>query len=74
LNPYAHLGRTPLSLSSHLQALKKKHQALSDRIDELQRNPSRDDLKIGRLKKEKLVLKQQITRLSPSTPKTIAAE
>ena len=53
-----------MSLSSHLQELKKKHQTLSDSVEQLQRSPATDDLEIARLKKEKLLLKEEITRLS----------
>lgn len=53
-----------MSLSSHVQELKKKHQTLSDNVEELQRNPGTDDLEIVRLKKEKLALKEEITRLT----------
>ena len=53
-----------MSLSSHLQELKKKHQNLSQSVEELQRSPATDDLEIARLKKEKLMLKEEISRLS----------
>lgn len=53
-----------MSLSSHLQELKKKHQSLSDHVNEMQRNPSTDDLEIAKLKKQKLRLKEEITRLT----------
>ena len=41
-----------MSLSSHLQELKRKHQSLSDAVD------------ITDLKKQKLRLKEEIERLS----------
>jgi len=53
-----------MSLSSHLQELKKKHQTLSDQVEAAQRKPAHDDLEIARLKKQKLHLKEEITRLS----------
>ncbi|WP_081805451.1 YdcH family protein [Actibacterium mucosum] len=53
-----------MSLSSHLQELRKKHQTLSDRVEEEQRRPGYDDLTIANLKKQKLRLKEEITRLS----------
>ncbi len=53
-----------MSLSSHLQELKKKHQHLSESVEVLQRNPATDDLEIAKLKKQKLMLKEEITRLS----------
>ncbi|RYH01991.1 DUF465 domain-containing protein [Salipiger sp. IMCC34102] len=53
-----------MSVNSHIAELKRKHQSLSDNVEELQRSPASDDLQIARLKKEKLALKQEITRLS----------
>lgn len=53
-----------MSLSSHLQELKKKHQHLSENVEVMQRNPGSDDLEIARLKKQKLHLKEEISRLS----------
>ena len=53
-----------MALSTHLQELKKKHQVLSDAVEEAQRAPGIDDLKIAQLKKQKLQLKEEITRLS----------
>ncbi len=53
-----------MSLSSHLQELKKKHQSLSEHVEVLQRSPASDDLELAKLKKQKLMLKEEITRLS----------
>jgi len=53
-----------MSLSSHLQELKKKHQSLNDNVEALQRSPASDDLELAQLKKQKLMLKEQISRLS----------
>lgn len=53
-----------MSLSSHLEELRKKHQTLSDAVEVAQRSPAVDDLEIAKLKKQKLHLKEEITRLS----------
>lgn len=53
-----------MSLSSHLQELKKKHENLSTAVEDLQRSPSADGLHVATLKKQKLRLKEEITRLS----------
>lgn len=53
-----------MSLSSHLQELKKKHQTLSEHVEVMQRSPASDDMEIAKLKKQKLLLKEEITRLS----------
>ena len=55
-----------MSLTSHLQELKKKHANLSNAVEVAQRSPGIDDLEVSRLKKEKLHLKEEITRLSAS--------
>lgn len=52
-----------MSLSSHLQELKKKHESLSSRVEEAQRAPGTSDLEIASLKKQKLQLKDEIERL-----------
>ena len=53
-----------MSLSSHLEQLKKKHSTLSDQVEAAQRAPGTPDLQIAELKKEKLRLKEEISRLS----------
>ncbi len=53
-----------MSMTSHLQELRRKHEALSNRVDEAQRNPGMDRLAIVQLKKQKLRLKEEISRLS----------
>ena len=53
-----------MSLVSHIEELKKKHQTISDAVEAAQRSPATDDLEIGRLKKQKLQLKEEIQRLT----------
>ncbi|MEO0912310.1 MAG: DUF465 domain-containing protein [Pseudomonadota bacterium] len=53
-----------MTMSSHLSELQKKHQILSQKIEEEQRSPSSDDLNITDLKRQKLHLKDEIARLS----------
>ncbi len=53
-----------MSLTSHIDELRKKHQSLSDAIEEAQRQPAQDELEISRMKKQKLHLKEEIARLS----------
>jgi hypothetical protein len=53
-----------MSMSSHLQELRRKHDALSMQVEEAQRSPGSDDLAIAELKKQKLRLKEEIYRLS----------
>ena len=53
-----------MSLSSHLQELRKKHEFLSMEVEEAQRSPAFDDMQLTALKKQKLKLKEEIERLS----------
>jgi len=53
-----------MTISSHLTELKRKHDALSQRVEAEQRSPAADDLSIAELKKQKLRLKEEITRLT----------
>ncbi len=53
-----------MSKSSHVQELRKKHQYLSDEVERAQRHPSTDDLELAMMKKQKLKLKEEITRLT----------
>ncbi len=53
-----------MSVSSHLDQLRQKHEALKDRIREEERRPAVDSLEITALKREKLHIKEQIERLS----------
>jgi hypothetical protein len=53
-----------MTLSSHLQELRKKHETLSEEVEVAQRSPGTDDIHITELKKQKLRLKEEIQRLS----------
>lgn len=53
-----------MSLTSHLQELRRRHQALADKVEEAQRAPGVNDLTVADLKKQKLRLKEEITRLA----------
>lgn len=48
----------------HIQALRRRHQALEDQIAELEKRPSVDALEVGRLKRQKLQLKEELAGLS----------
>lgn len=53
-----------MTITSHLVELRRKHETLSDQVEQAQRSPGTDALKIAELKKQKLKLKEEITRLS----------
>ena len=52
-----------MSLEMHLTELERKHQALEREIQDAMSHPSSDDLRIAELKRRKLQLKDEITRL-----------
>lgn len=53
-----------MTMASHLVELRRKHDSLSDMVEQAQRSPGSDALKIAELKKQKLRIKEEITRLS----------
>jgi hypothetical protein len=53
-----------MSLSSHIEELKKKHHALSEKVEAAQRAPGASSLEVAELKKQKLKIKEEIERLS----------
>ncbi|MEM7489144.1 MAG: DUF465 domain-containing protein [Pseudomonadota bacterium] len=52
-----------MSLTSHLQELRKKHETLSRQVEEEQRSPAVDSIALAEMKKRKLAIKEQIARL-----------
>ena len=54
---------TVVGLQHKLDKLKKDHKYLEEEIDRLSVDPLPDDLKIHRLKKEKLNIKDQIAKI-----------
>jgi len=53
-----------MSVTAHVEQLKKKHETLSQAVEAAQRSPGIDDLAISDLKKQKLRIKEEISRLS----------
>ena len=53
-----------MTIASHLVELRKKHDALTEMVEQAHRTPAADDMKISDLKKQKLRLKEEIARLS----------
>ena len=53
-----------MTVVSHINELKRKHENLSQAVERAQRSPSIDALQIAALKKQKLKLKEEITRLT----------
>ncbi|MCI2395433.1 DUF465 domain-containing protein [Aliiroseovarius sediminis] len=53
-----------MSMSSHVEELRRKHQVLSDKVEAMQKSPGSSDHEISELKKQKLLLKEEIERLA----------
>ncbi|MGZ3215541.1 YdcH family protein [Paracoccus sp. T5] len=53
-----------MSVASHVEELRKKHQNLSAAVERAQKSPGTNDIEIAAMKREKLRLKEQITRLA----------
>ena len=52
-----------MSMQAHLAELEKRHQALENELNDALAHPATDDLTIAELKRRKLVVKDEITRL-----------
>ncbi len=52
-----------MTMQAHLAELERRHQALEDEIADAMAHPSADGLKIAELKRRKLQVKDEITRL-----------
>jgi hypothetical protein len=52
-----------MAIEAHLAELEKRHEALKLEISEALTHPSTDDLRIAELKRRKLQVKDEITRL-----------
>jgi hypothetical protein len=52
-----------MSIEAHLAELQRRHRALEDEINDARAHPSIDDLKIVELKRRKLLVKDEMTRL-----------
>lgn len=57
-----------MSLATHLEELKRKHNDIERAIDDALAHPSVDDLEILTLKRRKLAIKDEIAKLAPDKP------
>lgn len=53
-----------MSVTSHVEELRRKHQVLSDAVEKAQRSPGANDQEIVAMKRQKLRIKEEISRLS----------
>jgi hypothetical protein len=56
-----------MSMQAHLAELERRHQALQREIEKEEALPATDDLKMHELKRRKLQLKDEITKLKADT-------
>jgi hypothetical protein len=59
-----------MSLQNHLNELERRHSALGREIEKELVRPSSDEVKVAELKRRKLFLKDEITKLR-GDPKTL---
>jgi hypothetical protein len=55
-----------MPLQNHLTELERKHRAIEREIQDVLNRPSMDDMRLAELKRRKLQLKDQITKLKSS--------
>jgi hypothetical protein len=60
-----------MSLQSHLAELERRHMALQREIELEELHPGADELKVHELKRRKLMLKDEITKLKQATEKEL---
>lgn len=60
-----------MSVQNHLAELEKRHQALQAQIETTLACPSADELKLAELKRKKLQLKDEITRVRESLKNSV---
>ena len=56
-----------MSIESHIAQLVRKHGELEKKISETVHHPSADPLELARLKRQKLLLKDEIERMKTAT-------
>ena len=60
-----------MALQVHLGELERKHQALEREIQDAMAHPSTDTLRLAELKRRKLMLKDEISKLRQSDTRVI---
>jgi hypothetical protein len=56
-----------MSMTTHIAELERKHQALDRKLADELAHPNKDNVRIAALKRQKLVLKDEISRLRTTT-------
>ena len=57
-----------MSMQNHLIELERRHKALEKEIESARLQPSTDPVKVAELKRKKLLLKDEITKLRAPAP------
>lgn len=57
-----------MSMQNHLIELERRHKALEKEIESARLQPSADPVKVAELKRKKLLLKDEITKLRAPSP------
>ena len=60
-----------MPLQHHLTELERKHQAVEREIQEALTHPSMSDFRLAELKRKKLQLKDEITKLKGANPRVV---
>ena len=60
-----------MSIQSHISELVRRHAALEREIEEATQHPSVDPVEVKELKRRKLHQKDEIVRLSVSSPESV---
>ena len=60
-----------MPLQTNLSELERRHQALEREIQDAMSHPSSDDLKVAELKRRKLQLKDEITKLRTTDARVV---
>ena len=63
-----------MTMQDYVESLRSKHALLEDQIDDEMHRPLPDQSILTRLKREKLRIKDEITRLSGTPPKAILTD
>jgi len=60
----------PMTATPHLDQIERKYRSLKDKISEARQHPSVDDLELAELKRQKLLLKDELERLRHDEART----
>jgi hypothetical protein len=58
-------------VNNHIKHLKESHRVLAQKIDEMEKHPHVEEAKVAELKKQKLLLKDEIRRFESTANEKI---